>query len=1349
MANPNLTRFTLMAFPQHYDGAETLTVNIVFIPRNISPLDNVQVPYATTGALTPFADLRPEFEIVVVKDPNEFPGKIPANEVPLVPSSLHRSDTTREIYETLKNARTPDARPKYFDIDETRSSDKPTAQGAPKPVDKDSALSKYLPVSYRTAFNFTSPRIPNAKTDDSYRCAMRDQTKPPAIVKDDKVSWGKVYAFLLRQPLMAEKAGLLYKTVVTINPQDYKNGGWLYVNIKDGTAYSQEQKDALAAGELFIKRYAARIPALKKDTARHLFAAVLFPVLNAGENAAGNYDDLYIEAARFDDGFATITHANQPVSQHILEEEQDGFHPQKEVGVRLGWEDEQILIWYLRQLAKDETVPGNERLDAPLGVVGYHVDVQDAGNAGAGWESLTAVQSNGEMMLEDINIGPYSGELPFQVYPTKLYSLGNEGFWLPMYFANWNDFSLVIPDKTAALLYQNDKETNPEKRVSISDTYSPVASIVRLRYGWLFNFRVRLADISGGGPLPGSPDPPSVTPSGIAGIRFKRYIAPHTLRISGDAPLEHSTDDENFRGNQLTFQRPLLGYPAVVYTGKYANPIAGLQAASNAMAGKGAFGMADPDVASVEIKVEVETLKMDNLLSETGRENFMTLFTTYRHFDEVNFDASINVGIQYKDMPVLQLGNTSQPYPNAADNDFIAAASGDIILPTARNLRVTLRAVCQGSHEYWGHNSPNPDLNSRFGKITRLRVRRASSNEQGLFNNLADPRLLQGIYLQPDPPKLYTNQLKVTKYNEGNMPGIVQRLAKQLDVECNGLTLLAKKGQRLQFGCSNLIRHTMAPDNSSITFANNNELQHRWLLCTYLNMDRDWTWDGLNDFSFLVQRKRKFAFETTAWNAVTAEDVGDIELRRTAPFQAIQEGDDGMIHREETKLIFIDAVDPKPFGGHLPDTLAVQYTIRPQLRKKEDTTLPLHDDDFTTQILNLPTTVNPHSIPRLIGAGIALSPYVRNTRYSATEPRRRYLWLEFENAPEDGRDALFARVLAYAPDQLLSNNHPSLYEIQEEPPLPIDPEYIRVITPDSAQHHAGLNAMQKMEKSTETDRHFYLLPLPPGLHAESAELFGFFTYEFRFGHTDPLWSTAQGRFGRALRVTGLQHPAPNLFCTVNRNEKYVAVNAPYAITVFDGKNVTSNPPRTSLWCLLYAQVKQADGLDYRNVLLDEKQLLQPSLSLIREKTVKEFKEKGITSTLELASALHMHQALHTNAVRYGETQWSNAEISDLLDLYGLPGDSPLSVLCVETFGHITNIKEHINNFDREQQKIVRSLTLEYGQEHEQMITSMIRRGMGAKPTENADRPLSNELGKYRILRTSPLVEVPFVCCTEC
>ncbi len=118
----------------------------------------------------------------------------------------------------------------------------------------------------------------------------------------------------------------------------------------------------------------------------------------------------------------------------------------------------------------------------------------------------------------------------------------------------------------------------------------------------------------------------------------------------------------------------------------------------------------------------------------------------------------------------------------------------------------------------------------------------------------------------------------------------------------------------------------------------------------------------------------------------------------------------------------------------------------------------------------------------------------------------------------------------------------------------------------------------------------YLLPLPTGLHNESLQLFGFFTYELRVGHTQHIWCTANGRFGHPARINGVQHPAPALKCLVNRDENGIVVSAPYAQAVFNGKNVTSKPPKTEIWCMLYAQVKQADGKQNRNLLLAEAML---------------------------------------------------------------------------------------------------------------------------------------------------------------
>ena len=88
-----------------------------------------------------------------------------------------------------------------------------------------------------------------------------------------------------------------------------------------------------------------------------------------------------------------------------------------------------------------------------------------------------------------------------------------------------------------------------------------------------------------------------------------------------------------------------------------------------------------------------------------------------------------------------------------------------------------------------------------------------------------------------------------------------------------------------------------------------------------------------------------------------------------------------------------------------------------------------------------------------------------------------------------------------------------------------------------------------------------------------------------------IWSTAQGRFGRALRTTGVQHPAPTLFCTCHaQTRRSLVVEAPYAQAVLGGKNITADPPRTEIWALLYAQVRQADGKDFRNILLDDRVL---------------------------------------------------------------------------------------------------------------------------------------------------------------
>jgi len=1376
------TRFTIMALPQKVDKDGLLSINIVFIPRNFSPLNEVTTTYNASNKAPAFVDVKPEFDIMIVNNPNEFPGKIPADEKVMAPSvPLTYSGIISDIYTTLRDAKDGSGNPKYFDIDESRSADvNPNSKHtAPKAgANRDLSLRKYLPLSYRNAFNFTSPRIKNAVTDDSYLCAMRDQTPPDHLfVADNKISWGKVYAHLLRQPLMATQAGLIYQTTVKLDAGDFEKGGWIYVNIKKNTTYFDEQLTSLTdtVHGPFIKRYGARIPILKLNEERNLFAAVLFPVMKTGESPVGIYDEMFIEAARYNEGFATISHANQPVSGNLLKEEQDGLHPQKDSGIRLGWEDEQILIWYLRQMTVDENL--TERLDAPLGVAGYQVDVKKSTDADTAWESLTEVESNGKMMLEGITIGTYKGELPYQVYPTKIYDSKplnrSNNYWLPMYFVNWNNESLVLPDKTAARIYQGANEKNTP--VKISDAYLAKDINSKLVYGNEYDFRVRLSDISGGCPSPSTPTLTNFSVSHIARAKFKRYVAPHTVTIVNNDDIVSNTDDFNFKATSLKLSRPLLGYPSALYTGKYTNAVDRLaksvqdildtQVASLNKKGANAFGIPDPDVVSIEIKVEVETLLMDNLASEDGRQHYIVLYKTNRSFaafDETEADAAIDVPITFKDVDVLNLTDIVNPFPVVADNDFIAKTEGEIILPRARNIRITLRAVGETKLNYWGIENPaNSSLDSRYGKATVIRMRQESLNEQKIFINTEDPKTLQTIYLQPDPFTIKFDPIAFKTLQGGNegLPDIVHRLGNQLDVAINDLTLTSQNGERLAFWCSNHLRHSMAPDNSSITFSNKNELQDHWLVVTTLYINRDWTWDSLDASSFDILRKRRMGRDATPISGKTYEFIGDLELKKVASFQAIQEGTDHLVHREYTRIIFIDVVDNKPAEGQLPDTMELQYSIELKFRVGHT---PIGDPAFETLPVILPTSINPTQTPKLISAGIALSPYNRNKKYSATEARTRFLWLEFDKRPRDDNDSVFCRVLAYSPDQLISNNDPSLMDIPEESPLSLNPEYIRVVTPASGQDDSGLNAMQLMERSTDTDRFFYLLPLPDGLHHESAELFGMFTYEFRYGHTDKIWSTAQGRYGRPLRVAGLQHPAPTLNCMVNRDEKIISVNAPYAVAVFNGRNITASPPRTSIWGLLYAQVKQADGLDYRNILLDERELnplpkrtnKQIGAEILRHsrEQVKKDKEKGIVSTVMTNEMIHLNTiqqiAWEKESPKQAFGTWTNKEVEDILDLYGLPEDSSLSVLCVEVYGQISNVFEHIDNFTARKNELIEKTATVFNQTVARQYQGTLR-GVKQPAAKAPIDPLNSQLGMFRILRTSPLTEVPFVCCTNC
>ena len=75
-------------------------------------------------------------------------------------------------------------------------------------------------------------------------------------------------------------------------------------------------------------------------------------------------------------------------------------------------------------------------------------------------------------------------------------------------------------------------------------------------------------------------------------------------------------------------------------------------------------------------------------------------------------------------------------------------------------------------------------------------------------------------------------------------------------------------------------------------------------------------------------------------------------------------------------------------------------------------------------------------------------------------------------------------------------------------------------SPGQPRDDNGLAAMQQVA-GAQPDSARYLIPIPPDLTPTSPDLFGFFTYEVRIGHSDARWSTAQGRYGPILHVAGV------------------------------------------------------------------------------------------------------------------------------------------------------------------------------------------------------------------------------------
>ena len=1154
----------LLTFPQRWDAASReLVVRVLCLPVG-NPHDAIAPGQPTFAA----ADLR--FEAQLVDNLEHVPRATDASASGLL-ALLQPPLQKALVFEQLGL---------QFEID-----------GDPRPAAAGPAMRFMKPVtdSYRALVGNRQLGHELIGAQE-HECALHDahagQPAAPVVLKSS-LRWGQVIAYALRQPTLATALGLMGELRVPLDEGFFARGGWLWL--------APHASGDFAADPALLALYAARIPPLVPDVPRTLYAPVLFPV----DRADFKLDDVLRDAERYNDGFARMVHGAQGDAPALA-----GGRARD--AIRLAWDDEQVARWFTRQLAVET--------GTPMGTAGFRVDVRhaaDAADAGAvagEWHTLLGQRSVGDLSVGGAVLGPFAGEGMVEVVPAQVSPAHPGEFWMPAYFAAWRGASLLLTDTALARLAQplpDEGALDARYAGAMPDREKTFVAVddkaVKLRYGQDYDFRVRLVDLTGGGPAPEAPTPES--PDGDAHltttVTFRRHRPPGAVAVlqrpSRDRPL-------------LVVGKPRLGFPEVLYASDADvvddDVIDALRAARRDDGLAGLLrepGLPDPDVVRLAIVLQVRALAGDG-------QPWQTLYRTERAFDT----PVLELPLRYDDVALLA--------------GFEPAADGPLPLPTARDLRLQLSALGRTDAGHFGSDA------ARDGAASAVELNIAAADEAALLE--AREELLLGFFFRTPPA-------------DGSTPPAAQRLAQELSLQHHGLALAGQAGRRTVFAASAALRHTLSPECSSLTLSSEADVAQRWVIALQLRVGRDWSWRGGADP--VIEVRRRVARGAAAAGAV--ETVGTIRLppataANAATGLAVDDARDG--NRQFTDVVFLDALDPKPRpqpqpeDGEFPEELNVSY----ELQVAFASALVAAPPPVALPVLRLPVTTPPSQATRLVSAGIALSPYVVADDYSSTSTRQRTLWLEFEQGVIDPRDHYFVRVLAHAPDPLLTDEVIDEKAVPE-PPLPIDAEWLRLVRPDQPSDDNGAHAMSSIGLAAESGRHF-LVPLPEGLSETASELFDMFTYEIRVGHDNSRWCTAQGRYGPALRVAGLQHPPPPLACQPARLATGVRVRAPLATPLLQGRHVRPLAARTRLWALLYARVQQADGHAWRNVLLQQRPLLPP----VRDP----FLMAAMLPVLAAQPALLVAEGL-----------FPLAELRASLQLFGLPDDVPMTAMAVEFY----------------------------------------------------------------------------------
>jgi hypothetical protein len=311
MAAPPNAKIILMPFLQHWDGKK-LQIRCALLPQG-SPVAHLE---GNTGPSFATANFQMEIHVVSGAALPE-PGSSPYTTIP-APAVT----TAATIFADMA---------KSIDIN-------PNPAKAQKPAG--SLVSKYLPISYQNAVGYTPSDSSLFYTNNSYKCKMRHPPADPTLVKNltpSKPGWGHLIAMLLKDPVLCFASGIIRAfTIPVTDARIFDGGAFLYCSIAatgDGAS--------LVADPNGLKIYATHVPSLTANTPRPVFTPVLFPVLPTPPNL--DYSEIFAEVENYDDGWAKAVHCGQIQGFDPFEETNTNRRPVKEAGIRLGWDDEQVV----------------------------------------------------------------------------------------------------------------------------------------------------------------------------------------------------------------------------------------------------------------------------------------------------------------------------------------------------------------------------------------------------------------------------------------------------------------------------------------------------------------------------------------------------------------------------------------------------------------------------------------------------------------------------------------------------------------------------------------------------------------------------------------------------------------------------------------------------------------------------------------------------------------------------------------------------------------------------------------------------------------------------------------------